>query len=231
MWAIYAFIIILFVRMYQYEHMTSITGYCINLDDRPDKWNMFNKHYWNLNIQRVRGIDGKTIPLNDPRISKATKADLKRQHENGGFRESHAETTLGGVGCTLAHAKAWEQGLRTSAEYFVVFEDDAFPMTERFGSRVEEALIQNTDFDVLLLGWSWKETESTEVENFMGLFGYVISRTGAETLLQHVIPVTYQIDHVMSQLSREGKLRIKSLPDAIVSHQFTYTDIQSDLTN
>lgn len=91
---------------------------CINLDSRPDRWELFKSQYpdfaFPVHVERFSAIDGRNIP-----------------------RPSWWQSWESNWGCYLSHRQvleqAWEQGL----ENLLVFEDDAV-FIEQFAKRVQE---------------------------------------------------------------------------------------------
>ena len=84
--------------------------YCINLKERPDRWDRFIQQPGVLRLkqmydfERFEGINGKLLDIkNDSRVSLRTKRNILYQK-----RRDHEDLdTPGGVGCYLSHYSCW----------------------------------------------------------------------------------------------------------------------------
>lgn len=160
--------------------------YYINLEKDNTRRIKIEKEFTKANITatRINGIYGKNVSL----------------YKNNIFKPTH-----GIIGCFLSHVKTWKKFLKTKEEYAVIFEDDiSFINPETFDKNVSKLLkVTPTDFDILYLGcfedtsiltkfayYTIHPTRKKEMVNkyiykprlSLGLYGYVLSRKGAEKL-------------------------------------------------
>lgn len=184
--------------------LDTIPAYCITLERRPDRWKKFQSQlgYSELNIQKFNGIDGKTLDLqNDERVGLSTKRNILLK-----TRRSHEELdSIGGVGCALSHIALWKRMVENQDELMVVFEDDA-RLPKGYVAQVNnhiqnsEILKNHNQWDMFMLGSTQQKVTVTTDENiidiqqFFGLYAYVITRKCAEKLLQKVFPIHCHID-------------------------------------
>lgn len=200
-----------------------IPVFCINLDRRPERYDLFRKQRGvaELNIQRVSAIDGAAInPVKSPYISNQTKINILHK-----TRRSHGEIdTIGAIGCSLSHYSVWKRFLETDsahASHCLVLEDDA-QVRSGLAKLINEASAQAPDFDVWLL--SYKLYDKTLLSlptgqgqgnkvwktpvNFWGTSAYIVSRAGARRLMEDFFPIECHLDKYMSIKSLLGKLRL-----------------------
>ena len=194
-----------------------IPVFCINLDKRPERYNIFSKQRGvaELNIVRVSAVDGaKLNPLKSPYISNQTKINIIHK-----TRRSHGEIdTIGAIGCSLSHYSVWKRFLETDASYCLVLEDDAQVRVGLAESVMEASSSSSSSFDVWLL--SYKLYDKTLLScgsdakewkspvNFWGTSAYIVSRDGAKRLMEDFFPIECHLDKYMCLKSLLGKLRI-----------------------
>jgi len=192
----------------------SIHMYCINLKQRGDRWKRFSeqpelkelmKHY---SFERFEAINGSSIDiLHDERISLRTKRNIKEH-----IRRDHEELdSAGGVGCYLSHTTVWKKFLERPEPYAIVFEDDAnipigFLESLHKGMREVTLLPQTPDIWYFALPAAWyfeykgKRDPSLEMngpwirKTCSSFTGYMISKRGAEKLLETAFPIDMHVD-------------------------------------
>ena len=105
--------------------------YCINLDSRPDKYEICASEFekFGIEVERVSGIDGNRV--------------IKPSGEN---------VSNGAYGLWSTHIKLIEEAIKNKYENILIFEDDVafiddFP--ERFNAKVSELPM---DWDLFYLG-------------------------------------------------------------------------------
>jgi GR25 family glycosyltransferase involved in LPS biosynthesis len=164
-------------------------------------------------LQRFSAVDGSKLDVeNDTRISLHTRHNIKNK-----YRRSHYEiNTPGAIGASFSHITLWQNFLKTKDEYLIVFEDDTV-VTEQELQTIN-ALIPTlpAQWDLWLLGrhkWSFKEkpiglTDWVTVTEFTGAHAYVLSRRGAELLVDTPFPIETHIEYYMCGCSELKGLRI-----------------------
>jgi len=208
-----------------------IPVFCINLDRRPERYDLFTKQRGTteLNIQRVSAVDGAKInPVKNPYISNQTKINILHK-----TRRAHGEIdTIGAIGCSLSHYSVWKKFLETDSPYCLVLEDDA-QVRSGLAELVIDASHDIPDFDVWLLsyklydktllpvGKAWKSPV-----NFWGTSAYILSRAGAKRLMEDFFPIECHLDKYMCLKQLLGKLRI-IVHETFKTYTLPYgTDIQ-----
>jgi GR25 family glycosyltransferase involved in LPS biosynthesis len=200
--------------------------YCINLATRPDRWERtvsqpgFKRLTQQYPFERFEGVNGKMIDIkNDERVSLRTKRNILYQK-----RRDHEDLdTAGGVGCYLSHYGCWKKFLSGNAENCLILEDDAeIPdnFTELLASALEDLDEEaQTRPDIWLMSKPFgatmrKALQVNEVQyngkwgyDVVGpLTGYVLSRSGAQTLCDNAFPIDGHVDHFMHRCSQMGML-------------------------
>lgn len=199
--------------LFQFE---TIPIYVINLDRRPDRWEIFLKNRYAKTfkgLERFSAFDGKTLDLSgETRISLHTRDNIRRQ-----FRRSHHEiNTLGAVGASFSHFGCWKKLLASDAEYAMIFEDDIYIGETYFEKAKWLARTLPRDADIWLLGYHPGSLKATpmmkgspwyNVKGFTGAHCYIISRRGAEELLKEAYPVETHVEFYMSTAAKERRLK------------------------
>lgn len=205
---------------------TNIPVFCINLDRRPDRWTMFSNQPGAAEfptMRRFSAVDGRTLHvLDNDKISLQTKSNIIKK-----TRRSHDEIdTIGAVGASLSHTTLWKQFLLTRSEYALIFEDDTkiprgLPAILAACSK-ERGELPN-GFDLWLLHYAFVGMEGagpaargllpltktwSAPQDFYSFAGYVISRRGAERLLEDAFPVEMHIDRFANKKAELGLLDV-----------------------
>lgn len=175
----------------------SVKTYVVNLDSRKDRWQKFIKNSTQidfLNYERFSAVDGKQIK---------SSCQLQQIFENNDYNMRR-----GMVGCTLSHVKMYIE-LIYSSNYDALFilEDDV-EVTPDFKKKyftVMNKLI-NTNWDIVMIGHHIRDIIRQEddistskipsisksdvywsfTNSLGGTFAYLISKKGAEKLLDFI---------------------------------------------
>ena len=214
--------------------------YVINLHKRADRANDFLQYFYRSDLQDlglqlsvVPGVDGTQLDVRSLVTSRAWAQILDT--ERTGRRLQHSHLTRGAVGCAMSHLAVLRRFLATDKQYAIIFEDDAALMF-KIGAAIQHTLdTSHGAWDVLLLGFWCQQCGATSVRAFWGLHAYMVTRRGAQLILDGCAPpFEMQIDHRMSQLAQRGQLRImhaaKSLVPQAPSDVFA-TDIQTPVAS
>jgi len=162
-------------------------------------------------FERFEAINGSAIEIEkDGRISLRTKRNI-REH----IRRDHEELdSAGGVGCYLSHTSVWKLFLERPESYAIIFEDDAI-IPEGFTEYLKRAMKDATllpqppdlwffpkpcewyfDYKGIPHPYTVKEQNlGPWTTKTCGSFtGYLISKRGAEKLLQNAFPIDMHVD-------------------------------------
>jgi GR25 family glycosyltransferase involved in LPS biosynthesis len=173
-----------------------IKTFVVNLDDRPDRWETFEKNNGNqmkfLNYQRFSAVDGKKL---------VSTCQLQQIFENNDYRMRR-----GMVGCFMSHAKLYCNLIYDNdADAYLILEDD-IEITDDFESKYQsllEQLNQQSQWAFCFLGHHIRDlttkdkyydrTKHPEIEKINvyksfilslgGTTGYLISKSGAKDFL------------------------------------------------
>jgi hypothetical protein len=168
-------------------------------------------------LERFSAVDGSKLDvLNDKRISMHTRQNIKRK-----YRRSHYEIcTAGAIGASLSHISIWKKFLESDSDYVVVFEDDTIVDDQKLATI--DALIPklpSSGWDMWLLGthrWAFKGEPLIKgapkgwwkVRDFTGAHAYVLSRKGAEILLEEEFPIETHIEYYICACAELKGLRV-----------------------
>lgn len=182
--------------------------YCINLKKRADRRFQMIKTFAKANIPTYNffdAVDGSTLKLN---------LELTNL-----FRNNNFNYRCGVIGCALSHYNLWKKLIADPlSNYYVVFEDDVV-FCENFNYLFSDTLAKiPADSDITYLGYTMtainrekynhiykNNTVSTVVVTNLaldifgvGLFSYVISKKGAEKMVNYIAKYGIQdpIDYV-----------------------------------
>jgi glycosyl transferase family 25 len=209
----------------------------INLDRRPDR---------NLNVieqlkkvgmyeiaERFNAIDGKKIDLNniDTNIITPKGIEFAKKSEI-----IYTHLTVGAIGCAKSHREIYQKIIDENINSCLILEDD-ITIDDNFNKKiknVENYIKQNRlNFDLFFLGFHPGTTydESMKYKTVYGLFGYIVTKSGAKKLLD-LFPITYQIDTEISRNTDKINIYGVKYSDRIIlsdQSQYSYkfgTDIQ-----
>ena len=220
----------------------SIHVYCINLKHRPDRWDRFSKQpelatlTGQYSFERFEGVNGSALDITkDERISLRTKRNI-REH----IRRDHEELdSAGGVGCYLSHTTLWKKFLERPEAYGIVFEDDAkidagFTAALQRAMRDVSLLPQTPDLWFFSLPMEYLNPKTTTIgpwtTNPCGPFtGYMVSKRGAERLLETAFPIDMHVDLyscLAGDLGRVLTVRHENVNVTAFSVKANDTDIQ-----
>ena len=217
-----------------------IKVYVINLDRRPDRWEMAQRTLRRagfVDIERISAVDGKMIDSNQVKklIDPSVFNDL------GKVRKNHEDLgSLGAVGCYLSHYKAWNQ-IYSDGKPAIVVEDDLLchPLLGDFNVAKDTTTLRTYDF-VLLASVLREEnlvppsTASQGIYPYHGMFFlthfYFLTPNGAKYFINNALPMKYQVDSYMSFKIRDDK-KFRSavhIPN-LANQSDSTTDIQTPM--
>jgi GR25 family glycosyltransferase involved in LPS biosynthesis len=203
--------------------------YCINLKHRVDRWERFSSQpelgrlKALYGFERFEGINGSAIDIKkDERISLRTKRNIKEH-----TRRDHEELdSAGGVGCYLSHTTVWKKFLEREEPYAIVFEDDAVILpgfTENLHMAMKDVTLLPDQPDIWSFSWvheyyydsKGRPMPNAVKDNVYGPWttnvcttftGYLISKRGAQRLLENAFPIDMHVDMYACLNSELGKV-------------------------
>jgi len=214
---------------------------CISLNRRPDRWATIQAGAAasGLDVQRLEAVDAKEfVAHKHPDITLGVSHNILF-----GKRRAHYEIdTAGAIGASLSHFKAWNQLIRSAAPAMIVFEDDLHIPADLKG-RLETVLaaapeqgewdmiqLQQTEFGDGSKGCApikgaAADNPWTVCTSLMGAHAYIVSRSGAERLLERAYPIEMHVDAYMAYMSRMGHIRMMWHPLINLNVQYQGSDI------
>lgn len=192
---------------------------------REERWrNLVNRFGpWAKHITKFLGTDGRTINKNLWR----TKGRIGVQ----------CPMRRGELGCYDSHMRLWKTVIDNGLDHALIMEDDAAitygpVLAERLHVAMEIVKKYNVAYDILFIGHgrnSPKEEVApgiVKVRTIHGMIAYLLSKTGAEKLMQHAIPMKVPVDVLPIQLAKAGRLTVlavyPSLFGVVPVHSDTY---------
>ena len=179
----------------------------INLPHRTDRWQALFRRMREVGftkLVRAPAVDGARLP--DDQIAALTElpADGVDQPPR-----SHLTLTRPAIGCFLSHLAIWRWVLETNLCQLLVLEDDAVPTPSLNANRFREittSIPENTGLVLLgrmIMGGLADIPEGSELARiyyFNGTFAYLITPLACRTLLLHLLPLRWHIDHQISKV-------------------------------
>lgn len=197
----------------------------INMDKASDRYELFLNRFHASDLRmhrlsRYSAVDGTRVDIASMLTPLAYKEVLDAERNQ--YRMQHYELTRGAVGCYLSHVGVWNRMLQGSSDCVIVFEDDAW-VTPTLGAQIAD-LMQHVpaDWDLVLLGHVLtKYKRGVHVHQVLGFYclhGYLISRQGAQKIMQsgHVYPIAKQLDSMLSDITKDGTLNVYASPRQLV---------------
>jgi len=180
-----------FTKTVRIKEDFKIENYVINLDRRPDRLESFLKNA-PINFKRFSAIDGKKLK---------PSRQLQKLFENNDYN-----MRKGMVGCALSHIKLWIQLLNSDKDAYLIVEDDIEFLPE-FTQRLDKvisSLKSINEIELIYVGHhlrqnflagcydsgditieKWSSEDSLR-KSLGGTGGYIITRKGAEKLLERI---------------------------------------------
>lgn len=186
--------------------------YCINLDRRPDRWDLvkaqFDKH--GLEIERFAAIDG-----ND--FAKQTKSSAANN------------------GCTLSHYFLIERAKLMGFDAVMILEDDVI-LAENFTTALEDTLHRlPADWDMLLFGGSHKippdriNSHILKANRTLTTHGYIMRSSMFVEALNCMSELDSEVDGYTSMLQTIRNVYVADPP--LAWQREDYSDIQGRRMN
>jgi GR25 family glycosyltransferase involved in LPS biosynthesis len=198
------------------KDLTDVNIYCINLDDRQDRLELFNSQAALVAmppIKRISGVEGQKVDtVNNQQIGLQTRVQLTTS-----YRRSHYEIhSKGAIGASLSHYKTWKEFIKSGAKYALIMEDDAeLPPTFAlmFNHTIKNLPVS---WDLWILGWNHSPIDLNEKDrepfrqilHFIGAHCYLITRKTAKLFIKEMFPIETHIEHFMSNVAYMNNLRI-----------------------
>jgi GR25 family glycosyltransferase involved in LPS biosynthesis len=214
--------------------------FVINLEKNVKRLNLFLDRYNRsdlsaIELERFNAINGKKIDISNFVTDKALKQI--EDAEKNGYRLRHYELTRGAVGCFLSHTTLFKRLLTDpNKDFYIIFEDDAnVPpnVVKKIKFYVDNA---PNNWDIIVFGVLREEISGEsalydKVRAWWGLFGYAVSKRGAQRFvdyLQNHGKIDKQIDSMMSLMTTQNQFNVYSTRVHLIDHnaEANETDIQ-----
>jgi GR25 family glycosyltransferase involved in LPS biosynthesis len=193
---------------------------CISLAKRPDRWNRISKEANDagISITRVEAVDASAFVAHQhPGITLATAHNIYFKTR----RSNYEIDAAGAIGCSLSHFKVWEDLLADSSfKATLVFEDDSSVPVGLKEKLIKILSIAPPAWDVLQLQrtkFSGGVTGCKPIKgddpwqlctSLMGTHAYIVSRSGAQALLEKAYPIELHVDAYMAYMARMEYIRM-----------------------
>ena len=198
-------------------------------------------------VERFEGINGSTVNIKkDERISLRTKRNIEKSVR----RDQEELDSAGGVGCYLSHTSVWKKFLERPEPYAIILEDDA-TLPSGFTASLHTAMRSVTLLPEIPDVWFFSPPSSgrwfyegkgtpfpADMKEYKvgpwntkacGYFtGYLISKRGAERLLESAFPMDMHVDMYACLNADLGKIFAVSHRDIVVNGSQVDSDINLD---
>jgi glycosyl transferase, family 25 len=179
--------------------VTHLKTYFINLDQAKDRyqWFMEQAKILGLDVERVRAVDGQTVPK-----SLVARYDA--------ISPRNQALTLGELGCFLSHLKVWDTLLKAGDDWGFIVEDDvhlAEGIGELVGSKnwlpegVDIVKAETVGLTVRMSSCILGEANGRSLRVLKsfhrGSGGYFLSRQGARRLIEIAKLQCVPVDHFL----------------------------------
>lgn len=197
-------------------NLDKLPAVCINLRRREDRWKEFQAqpglHHFPP-VERFEAIDGtKMDVLNDPQLGISARRNIME-----GVRRSHHEiVSKNSVAIYHTHVATWKYLLESDASALIIMEDDLRidpDSYKKLKKLFDHPMIQGGDWDIVNPGALVRHRtdidESLSRYDYSFLFHcYIVSRRGAQRLLERAYPIEVHVDHYSALLSQMGDLKV-----------------------
>lgn len=208
---------------------------CISLDRRPDRWEQFKGRcdVAAVRVMRLPAVDAKEFDaVQHPSVSLLTAHNIKFH-----VRRAHYEIdTVGAIGCSLSHIKAWDYLMNSTSPALVVFEDDALVPAD-FAAKLRQVVAElPAEWDIITFyntefggsrgcGPDPAAAPLQTCTGQMGSHAYMISRRGAQRMLARAYPIELHVDAYMAFMARVGYIQMVWNPCMQVRQLYGDSDI------
>lgn len=198
-------------------NLDTLPAVCINLRRREDRWQEFQaqpglRHF--PPVERFEAIDGSKMDiLNDPQLGISARRNIM-----AGVRRSHHEIVAkNSVAIYHTHVATWRHLLdKTDAPALIIMEDDLRVDPDSYAKLkrlFDHPVIQSGDWDILNPGALVRQRTDIDEElsryDYSYLFHcYIVSRRGAQRLLERAYPIEVHVDHYSALLAQMGTLKV-----------------------
>jgi GR25 family glycosyltransferase involved in LPS biosynthesis len=184
----------------------------INLPHRRDRWQAVSRRMADVGLTkliRVPAIEGARLP--DDQIASLLRAPASGIDE---APRSHLTLTRPAIGCFLSHLAVWRWAIDYDLPRVLVLEDDASPAPNFDPDRLGAVLASAPrDAGMIFLGLIIMHGladqpaggKMARVYYFNGTFAYLITPAASRSLIRHLQPPQWHIDHQISRVLFEQR--------------------------
>ena len=189
--------------------------------------------------KKILGVDGKNIKDREyiknkyfsPNITSLDKVLFKKRNYN--YKRN---LRISEIGVFLSHIKIYEDIVKNSYDYSIIFEDDCNIINpKKFYKHINYALSKSPkDFHYISLFLHPKQKYSSSQyynnnynsvgTNTWGTVCYIISLEGAKYFLKNLIPIKGPIDYKIGRINKNNKNLIYKNYSVILSDQLTFNN-------
>ena len=218
----------------------------INLNRRPDRLQSLlqfiqGSDLATVSIYRLAAHDGSTINYTDGLLTPQALYELEQLRIKG-FRDFHAQLSVGAIGCYLSHVDAWKfiaenSGADDTAPYLILEDDAEVPpaVMEAIAKAWKASTLESAGKPFILLAHiiclsgCGKRTDGMIIpERFWSFQAYLINGKTAKALLEAgMFPIDVQIDSQILYYRNAGILNVYAYK--IMADAATDTDIQVNI--
>lgn len=193
---------------------------CINMKNATQRWQSIQRHVsdsfrpGSVGLHRMEAVNGKDLDIRDPRLPVSPKC-RERLYDRLALCHWRQLDSQGALGCYLSHCRCWQWLLdHPEHEHVLILEDDACfaPSFRTQWTTYIVPFLQTTAYHFLLLGYRPLPGYYVHAApctfnlplydklSFLGSHCYLVSRSGAQRLLQLAFPIQVHIDSFLEFL-------------------------------
>jgi GR25 family glycosyltransferase involved in LPS biosynthesis len=161
----------------------------INLDSRPDLWNNLSdfRTMWindNKKVERIPGVNFQ----NETNVLMNFIANNRINLNGRGFRKNKL-SFLGELGCFMGHYNSWKYVIENDLDSCLILEDGIEFLRNDFTN-----LKINNNVNILFINEEMNNCDSNKNLLGYGLQGYIVTKKGANILLNKCYTLSLPID-------------------------------------
>lgn len=207
--------------------MSLVPVFVINLDRSKDRWERWLRF---KDVIREPAVDGRTLDLEtSPLISLRTKSKVLSREPR---TEHYQINTRGAIGCYLSHINTLKKMVDLQLPLAIICEDDVDLSKMRDNSISQSVLAYVTedmvrDYDVIVFNSSIMSKPGQPIM-YAGNSCTLWTLRGAMIAVQNAFPIEGHVDHYYNALWNLGLLRIKLMPEGLLTTDFDMSMIEHD---
>ena len=219
-------------------YISQIPCFVINLKKFPEKFEKSSKVLNKIDIYPNR-FDAVYVDKDNFNIYKhLVHPYVSYTIKNGRYTDSEI-SSYGAIGCYLSHMTLWQKLINSNDNIFLICEDDLVSNKYTNKDQINKYINALNSWDVLYLGFhdgfnynkkNYINENIHKIDNILlGTSCYLITKKGAQRLLNYSIPIIQQVDSYISFNSINGNINAYVPKNKFFEQFSTTTTTQNDI--